>query len=140
LNFAVELIKAGFARPAGFSPLSQIDLHTEGPFRPPERQPFVDAIYARLKREFGARVAVIRLFLWRDLLERRLLAGHANPGKKPDVVWAFSLTHVARPDTDGPDQESPTFAVLSSPQTSRSVGRYYGGTGPKPYPGSPFVA
>lgn len=138
LAFAVEFIRHALNRPAGFGPVRRIDLHTEGPFRQHERQPFAQRILDRIARDIGAAACVVRLFLWPDILERRLLAGHSNGDKRPGVIWAFSLTHVARPDTDGPEQEPPTFSVLSPGDASRLVARYYGTTGPRPYPGSPW--
>jgi len=119
LRFAVELVRTAHNRTTGFAPPARIHLHTKGPSEEHLRQPLVERVLSHLDSELGDQAKIVRLFLWRSLLERHLLVGHARGDSKPSVVWAVSFTHVVRPDLDGPDQDPATFAVLPASETSR---------------------
>jgi len=138
LRFVIEMVRAAFSRPAGFPPPARIDLHSKGPPEERLRQPLVDRVRERLRTELGDQANVIRLYLWRTGLERHLLVGHAR-AEKPAVVWAVSLTHVVRPDRDGPDQDNATFALLPASKASKLASRYYSNASRQPYDGSPFA-
>lgn len=138
LGFVVEMVKTAFNRPRGFGSPARIDLHTKGPAVKEDRQSFVYRIREKLIYKLGEQADVIRLYLWPHLLERRLLVGRIN-GDKPAVVWAVSMTHVARRSLDGPNQEDATFALLPAKGTSRHTSRYYNNSSGKPYPESPVL-
>jgi hypothetical protein len=141
LTFAVRLARAAFQRPTGFGMPARIDLHTEGNATASDAQRQADAaaILQRVKNELGPATSMVRLFLWRDLKERRLLFGQSNGSNKPpSIVWAVSATHVARPDSDDPNQDRHTFSVLSPLDTSRLASDFYSNTSRRLYPGSPF--
>jgi len=138
LAFTIEMLRVALNRPRGFLPLARFDIHAEGPFREEEREPFAKDILKRIEDELGNRAKVVRLFLWPDVLERRLFVGRAD-GDRPAIVWVVSVTHVARPDTDGPDQDHATFAVLPPSAASKLASRYYSHVSRKPYAGSPFT-
>lgn len=139
LTFAIELVKLALDRPRGFFPVTRIDLHTKGSPEADERQLFTERVLGKLSNALGSDAKAIRLFLWPTMLERHLLVGRATRDSKPAVVWALSMTHVVRPDADGPDQENPTFSVMPTSRTSRLASRYYSNTAETPYHGSPFT-
>jgi len=138
LRFAVELVRTAHNRPTGFAPPARIHLHTKGPSEEHLRKSLVERVLARLDSDLGDLARIVRLFLWPSLLERHLLVGHAQGDSKPAVVWAVSLTHVVRPDLDGPDQDPATFAILPANRTSKLASRYYSNPSTDPYAGSPF--
>lgn len=142
LNFAIALIKSALNREPGLGAVRQIDLHTEGPYTgEAERNTFAQNIMCRMQQEFNDKTGMIRLYLWPSLLERHMIFGKATGGKKPNVVWAISATHFARPDTDGPDQDPATFTLLPTSLSSKVASRYYSpNPNRKPYSGSPFTA
>jgi len=138
LRFVIEMVRTAFDRPVGFVPPSRIDLHTKGPPEERLRQSLVDRVCNRLRAELGSQANVVHLYLWPTGLERHLLVGHAR-ADKPAVVWAVSLTHVVRPDLDGPNQDNATFALLPASKASKLASRYYSNPSASPYAGSPFV-
>ncbi|MFW6114137.1 MAG: hypothetical protein ACOC7K_00175 [bacterium] len=143
LAFAIAIARRALRRHHDFSPPNLIDLHTEGTTDGDvERQQQAEAILARVRAELGPAVRLVRVFLWRDVKERRLLIGHCNGGssQRPQVVWGVAMTHVVRPGTDDPNRDRHTFPVLDRRETSRLYSDFYGKTGPAPYPGSPWTS
>lgn len=140
LTFAVSLARVALERPAGFAKPSLIDFHTEGVFRnDAERQNQAMAILDRVSEVIGDDVGIVRLFLWRDVKERRLIVGHSDGnGGTPQTAWAVAMTHVVRPDTDSPDGERHAFSVLPRAEASRLASGLYNNTQARLYPGSPF--
>ncbi len=140
LPFAVALAKDACRRPTGFDPLARIDLHSEGSIgRDSTRQEEATAILKKVKDELGPAIRMVRLFLWKTLKERSLLFGQSNGSdRKPRVIWAVSPTHVARPDTDNPNRDRHTFAVLPRAEVSKLAGEFYSNADADLYPGSPF--
>ncbi len=140
LRFAVGLAEAAIARPAKFPKLMRIDFHTEGIIGPESaRQDQAAAILGRIHEAIGTDTGIVRLFLWRDVKERRLIVGHSDGGDNtPKTAWAVAMTHVARPDTDNPQRDRHTFSVLPRAEASRLASELYNNTQVQPYPGSPF--
>jgi hypothetical protein len=140
LSFAVNLVKAALDRPPGFLKLQRFDFHTEGIFRSDaERQSQANAILDRVKDEIGSDAGLVRVFLWRDLKERRLVVGRSDGSDRmPKIVWAVAMTHVVRPDSDNRDRDRHTFTVLPRAELSRLASDFYTATRVQPYPGSPF--
>ena len=142
MTFAIELARHALQRHHDFPPPNRIDLHTEGTTRGDvERKEQAEAILARVRAELGPAVRLVRVFLWPDVKERRLLIGHCNGGsQRPQVVWAVAMTHVVRPDSDNPQGDRHTFSVLDRRETSLLYSEFYGATAPTPYAGSPWTA
>ena len=140
LTFAVNLVKATLDRPSGFPRPARIDFHTEGTYKGnAERKAQADGILDRVRNEIGSDVTMVRLFLWRDVKERRLIVGASDgTDKTPQTAWAVAMTHVARPDTDDPNRDRHTFTVLARADASRLASDLYTNAQVRPYTGSPF--
>ena len=126
LDFFIELVKKSSDRPNGFDKLLCFDLHTKSDVSQLSQQQLTARIKERLTQKLGENAKLIRLYLWPEMLERRLLCGYDRGDGKPKIIWSFSLSHVVRPQLDGPTQEDMTFSVLPARQTSRLRDRYYG--------------
>lgn len=140
LTFAIGLAKRAFHWHRDFSPLQRIDLHVKGDTgSDAARTRQAEAILDRVKTELGPATERVRVWLWRNVKERRLLVGHSDGSNAhPRVVWGVAMTHVARPGSDDPKRDHHTFSVLERQATSRLTSDYYGTTN-QPYPGSPWV-
>lgn len=141
LNFAIKVIKTAINKENGLDRVRRIDIHTEWPCRGSmSREQFSDGILEKIHDEIGEKIKIIRLYLWRSLLERHLMFGNATGGDKPNVIWTVSSTHFARPDTDGPDQDPATFTLLPRKISSKLTSRYYSPNPSRiPYEGSPYL-
>jgi len=141
LTFAVKLAKAAFHRHYDFSPPQRIDLHVKGTTSgDADRARQAEAILDCVESELGPGTRMVRVWLWRDVKERRLLVGHSDGSQAhPRVIWGVAMTHVARPGSDDPKRDRHTFSVLDRRETSRLASEYYGATATKPYPGSPWM-
>jgi hypothetical protein len=75
LTFAMNLAKAALDRPAKFSKPMRIDFHTEIYGRDAERRDQAEAILDRVHDAIGNDVGIVRLFVWPDVKEHRLIVG-----------------------------------------------------------------
>jgi hypothetical protein len=113
-DFASEVIRSSFARPAGFPP-PEIEIHTEGPHGNPAESDYASRLATRvsnvsqsLKRHIPAGQS-IRLVVWPKLLDRVLVAGVyaevASGGQQRSPRWGISMSHIARK----PDERKADF-------------------------------
>ncbi len=140
LRFAIGLAEAAFARPTQFPKLMRIDFHTEIYGRDAaERRDQAEKILDRVHNAIGNDVGIVRLFVWPDVKERRLVVGHSDGSDNtPKTAWAVAMTHVARPDTDNPQRDRHTFSVLPRAEVSRLASELYSNIHTRPCLGSPF--